>query len=47
MALVVEDGSIVAGADSYLSLEDARALAAKYGYALPADDTEAEAALRN
>lgn len=47
MALVVEDGSIVAGADSYLSLEDARALAAKYGYVLPDDDTEAEAALRN
>jgi hypothetical protein len=47
MALVVEDGSIVAGADSWISLSDARALAAKYGYALPADDTEAEAALRN
>lgn len=46
MALVVEDGSIVPGADSYLSLSDARAMAAKYGYALPADDTEAEAALR-
>lgn len=47
MALVVEDGSIVAGADSYVSLADARALAAKYGMSLPADDTEAEAALRN
>lgn len=47
MALVVEDGSIVAGADSYLSLSDARALAPKYGYVLPTDDTEAEAALRN
>lgn len=47
MALVVEDGSIVAGADSYLSLADARTLAAKYGYDLPTDDTEAEAALRN
>lgn len=46
MALVVETGNIVSGADSYLSLADARALAAKYGYALPADDTEAEAALR-
>lgn len=46
MALVVETGDIVSGADSYLSLADARALAAKYGYALPADDTEAEAALR-
>ncbi|HID7510335.1 TPA: DnaT-like ssDNA-binding protein [Enterobacter hormaechei] len=47
MALVVETGNIVPGADSYISLSDARALAAKYGYVLPADDTEAEAALRN
>lgn len=45
--LTIEDGSIVAGADSYVSLADARTLAAKYGKALPADDTEAEAALRN
>lgn len=47
MALIVEDGGIVAGADSYVSLSDARALAVKYGWALPADDTEAEQALRN
>lgn len=47
MALVVEDGSVVAGADSYLSLADARTLAAKYGYVLPEVDAEAEAALRN
>ena len=47
MALVVEDGSIVPGADSYVSLADARALAAGYGLTLPADDTEAEVALRN
>lgn len=47
MPLIVEDGSIVAGADSYVSLSDARALAAKYGWELPADDTEAEQALRN
>lgn len=45
--LIVEDGTIVSGADSYVSLVDARALAAKYNLALPADDTEAEAALRN
>lgn len=45
--LIVEDGSIVAGADSYVSLSDARALAAKYGWELPADDNEAEQALRN
>lgn len=47
MPLIVEDGTIVAGADSYISLADARALADKYGWVLPVDDTEAEAALRN
>lgn len=45
--LIVEDGSIVAGADSYVSLIDARALATKLGWELPADDTAAEIALRN
>lgn len=45
--LIVEDGSIVPFADSYVSLTDARALADKFGMTLPADDTEAEAALRN
>ena len=47
MALVVEDGSVTPGADSYVSLANARALAASYGLALPADDIAAEAALRN
>lgn len=47
MALVVETGAVVPGADSYISLVEARALAEKYGKALPVDDTEAEAALRN
>ena len=47
MALIVEDGSIVPNADSYVSLADARTLAARYNLVLPADDTEAEAALRN
>lgn len=47
MALVVETGGIEPGADSYVSLAGARALAAGYGLALPADDTEAEVALRN
>lgn len=47
MPLIVEDGSIVAGADSYVSLVDARVFAAKYGLVLPTDDTEAETALRN
>lgn len=47
MALIVETGQIVAGADSFISLSDARTIAARYNLSLPADDTEAEAALRN
>lgn len=42
MALVVEDGTGVVGAESYLSVEDARAILAKRGQALPTDDAEAE-----
>lgn len=44
--LIIEDGTVVPNADSFLSLVDARALAANYGLELPADDTEAEVALR-
>lgn len=47
MPLIVEDGSIVPNADSYISLADARALAANYGLELPEDDIAAEVALRN
>lgn len=47
MPLIVETGAIVPNADSYISLADARALAANYGLELPADDTAAEVALRN
>ena len=47
MALVIEDGTGVANADSYQTLVDARASAALLGLVLPADDTEAEVALRN
>jgi len=47
MALIVETGSGVADSDSYLSLVDARALAANYGITLPTDDVEAEVLLRN
>lgn len=47
MALIVEDGSIVPLADSYVSLADARAYAESYGIVLPEDDAEAERALRN
>lgn len=45
--LIVEDGSGKSDADSYVSLADARVLAAKYGFSLPVEDTEAETALRN
>lgn len=46
MALIVEDGTGLDDADSYISLADARAFAANYGITLPADDTEAEITLR-
>ena len=46
MALTTEDGSIVAGADSYITLVDARTLAANYGLTLNTDDTVAETQLR-
>ncbi len=46
MALIVEDGSIVADADSFISLADARTLAAKFGLTLSDDDTTAETELR-
>ena len=46
MALVVETGVGLADADSFISLVDARAFAAKYGITLPTNDTAAEVALR-
>ena len=46
MALVVETGIGLADADSFISLEDARSFAAKFGITLPANDTAAEVALR-
>lgn len=46
-ALIVEDGSVVASANTFLSLADARALAENYGVTLPVDDTQAEVSLIN
>lgn len=46
MALIVETGTGLSNADSYITLADARVYAANYGLTLPADDTEAEIALR-
>jgi hypothetical protein len=40
MALTVENGSLVAGANSYVSIEDARAYAADRGLSLPDDAAE-------
>ena len=46
MALVVETGVGLHNADSFISLDDARAFAANYGITLPTNDTAAEVALR-
>lgn len=45
MALIIEDGTGVANANSYVSLVDARAWAALRGVSLPAVDADAEVAL--
>jgi len=45
MALIVEDGSVVAGANTYLDVADANTILAIFGYALPAVTADAEAAL--
>lgn len=46
MTLTVEDGTGVSGADSYISLTDARAYAVTRGIALAALDADAEVQLR-
>lgn len=46
MALIVEDGTGLTDADSYISLVDARAYALKYGYSLSIDDAAADIELR-
>ena len=45
MALVIEDGSIVANANSYVTLVEARAYATARGVTLSVDDTVLEAQL--
>lgn len=42
MAIIVEDGTGVTGANSYISLADARTYATNRGFELSADDTIAE-----
>ena len=46
MSLIIEDGTGVADADSFLTLVNARTLALNYGLTLATDDTEAEVQLR-
>jgi len=46
MSLIVEDGSVVPDADTFLSLVSARDLAGKYGVELPVADSELEVLLR-
>lgn len=46
MALTVETGAIIPGADSYVSLANARTMAAALGLALPVVEADAEVALR-
>ena len=45
MALIIEDGTGVADADSFITLADARTAATRYGLELSTDDTTAEAQL--
>lgn len=46
MSLIVEDGTGLINADSYVSLVDARVYALKFGYTLPIDDESANIVLR-
>lgn len=46
MPLTIEEGTIVAGADSYATVADLTTYAADYGFTLPATDAEKEALLR-
>jgi hypothetical protein len=45
MAIIVEDGTIVENANSYLSIADARSFALSFGVTLSAIDSEVEAQL--
>lgn len=46
MALTIEDGTIVAGADSYATIAELATYATNYGFTLPSTDAEKEALLR-
>jgi hypothetical protein len=46
MALTIEDGTGVAGADSYVALSDVRTYAANLGYTVPTADANLEVLVR-
>lgn len=45
-SLIIEDGSVVAGADSFVSAADLILFAGQYGLAIPTDEISQEALLR-
>jgi hypothetical protein len=45
MALIIEDGTVIAGANSFATVEEARAYTEARGVELPLDDAEVEHAL--
>ena len=47
MTLIVEDGSIVAGAESYISVADAETFLNNRGLTLTGSESDKEAALAN
>ena len=47
VTLIIEDGTGVADANSYISLVDARAMSEQFSWTLPVDDDEASSALIN
>jgi len=47
VTLIIEDGTGVVDANTYILLADARTLAEQYGWALPADDNDANISLVN
>ena len=46
MALIIEDGSVVPGADSFIDVVDAQTMAEKYGLGISSDTITAEVQLR-
>ena len=47
MSLIIEDGTLPAGADSFASLDDLRAYVGMYGGSIPSGDAECEQLLRS